>query len=205
VRISTVLKIIGHFLFKWVFVGPPRMVITTYHIFPDARNKHIYALWVGISTVFKILEQLRLTGPDHSVWSWSAYHQMLFDTRGFIHIDYLLFDVPLKNFSLILRRQHFRWRAAEFRPLLGAQQGSLSTLLITYFSWYMYQCDKTQEILFVITQRFTTPRSPKNDVNDNGWYICYKKNLPRFVIVIWIVCVLFPRQGPGIEKTQLVG
>jgi hypothetical protein len=35
--------------------------------------------------------------------------------------DYLLFYVPLKNFSLIRRRHHYRWRAAKFRPMLSAQ------------------------------------------------------------------------------------
>jgi hypothetical protein len=33
--------------------------------------------------------------------------------------DYLRFYVPLKNFSLIWRRHH--WRAAKFRPMPGAQ------------------------------------------------------------------------------------
>jgi hypothetical protein len=36
-------------------------------------------------------------------------------------IDCLQFYVPLKNFSLIWRRHHCRWRAAKFRPMLGAQ------------------------------------------------------------------------------------
>jgi hypothetical protein len=36
-------------------------------------------------------------------------------------IDYLWFYVPLKNFSLILRRHHCWWRAAKFKPMLGAQ------------------------------------------------------------------------------------
>jgi hypothetical protein len=36
-------------------------------------------------------------------------------------IDYLLFYVPLKNFLLIWRRHHYRWRAAKFRPMLGDQ------------------------------------------------------------------------------------
>jgi hypothetical protein len=36
-------------------------------------------------------------------------------------IDYLRFYVPLKNFSLIWRRHHCRWRATKFRPMLGAQ------------------------------------------------------------------------------------
>jgi hypothetical protein len=36
-------------------------------------------------------------------------------------IDYLQFYVPLKNFSLIWRHHHCRWRAAKFRPMLGAQ------------------------------------------------------------------------------------
>jgi hypothetical protein len=33
-------------------------------------------------------------------------------------IDYLLFFVPLKNFSLIWRRHHCRWRTAKFSPML---------------------------------------------------------------------------------------
>jgi hypothetical protein len=33
----------------------------------------------------------------------------------------LRFYVPLKNFSLIWRRHHYRWRAAKVRPMLGAQ------------------------------------------------------------------------------------
>jgi hypothetical protein len=36
-------------------------------------------------------------------------------------VGYLLFCVPLKHFSLIWRRYHYRWRAAKFRPMLGAQ------------------------------------------------------------------------------------
>jgi hypothetical protein len=35
-------------------------------------------------------------------------------------INYLLFYVPLKNFSLIWRRHHYRWRAI-FMPPLGSQ------------------------------------------------------------------------------------
>jgi hypothetical protein len=36
-------------------------------------------------------------------------------------IDYLRFYVPLKNFSLIWRRHHCRWRAGKVRSMLGAQ------------------------------------------------------------------------------------
>jgi hypothetical protein len=36
-------------------------------------------------------------------------------------IHYLLFYVPLMTFSLIWRRHHYRWRAAEFLPIVGAQ------------------------------------------------------------------------------------
>jgi hypothetical protein len=36
-------------------------------------------------------------------------------------IDCLRFYVPLKNFSLIWRRHHYRSRAAKFKPMLGAQ------------------------------------------------------------------------------------
>jgi hypothetical protein len=41
-------------------VGPPGMVMTTYHhMFPDTRNKNKYGLWVGISRVFKVFEHLQ--------------------------------------------------------------------------------------------------------------------------------------------------
>jgi hypothetical protein len=42
------------------------------------------------------------------------------DAIGWL-IDCLRFYIPLKNFSLIWRRHHCRWRAAKFRPILGAQ------------------------------------------------------------------------------------
>jgi hypothetical protein len=35
-------------------------------------------------------------------------------------IEYVLFYLPLKNISLIWRRQLCRWRAAKFRPIVGA-------------------------------------------------------------------------------------
>jgi hypothetical protein len=34
---------------------------------------------------------------------------------------YLLFYVPLKDFSLIWRRCHSRWKATKFRPMFGVQ------------------------------------------------------------------------------------
>jgi hypothetical protein len=36
-------------------------------------------------------------------------------------IDYLRFYVPLKNFSFTWRHHHYRWRAAKFMSMLGAQ------------------------------------------------------------------------------------
>jgi hypothetical protein len=36
-------------------------------------------------------------------------------------IDYLLFYVPLKNFSRIWRHHHYQWRAVKSRPMFGAQ------------------------------------------------------------------------------------
>jgi hypothetical protein len=35
--------------------------------------------------------------------------------------DYLRFYVSLENISLICKRHHWQWRAAKFRPMLGAQ------------------------------------------------------------------------------------
>jgi hypothetical protein len=36
-------------------------------------------------------------------------------------IDYLLFYVLLKNFSIIWSRYHYQWRAAKFKPLFSTQ------------------------------------------------------------------------------------
>jgi hypothetical protein len=36
-------------------------------------------------------------------------------------IDYIGFYVTFKNFLLIWRRHHYRWRAAKFSPMLGAR------------------------------------------------------------------------------------
>jgi hypothetical protein len=63
-------------------------------------------------------------------WCWAVREINLNSCcrRYSIHIvtemfDYLRFYVPLKNFSLIWRRHHYRWRAAKFRPMLSAQEG----------------------------------------------------------------------------------
>jgi hypothetical protein len=57
--------------------------------------------------------------------SWNDLN-VLFDCRALREtktwlIDSLRCYVPLKNISLIWRRHHCRWRAAKFRPMLGAQ------------------------------------------------------------------------------------
>jgi hypothetical protein len=51
-------------------------------------------------------------------WSWCYFIKIniLIDWL----IDNLVFYVPLKNVSLICRRHHYRWKAAKFRPMLGA-------------------------------------------------------------------------------------
>jgi hypothetical protein len=67
-----------------------------------------YCYWwraVGLCSAFRAIKQKRISVVLHLLWL----------------IDYLLFYVPLKNISLIWRRHHCRWRAAKFRPMLGAQ------------------------------------------------------------------------------------
>jgi hypothetical protein len=50
-----------------------------------------------------------------------GWHDFEWDVIRCLINDYLRFYVPLKNISLIWRRHHCRWRAAKFRPMLGAQ------------------------------------------------------------------------------------
>jgi hypothetical protein len=63
------------------------MVMTTYnHMFPDTRNKNIYGSWVGISTVFKILEHFQSNGDGiikfRVVMISIGRYQILLDTRN---------------------------------------------------------------------------------------------------------------------------
>jgi hypothetical protein len=61
-------------------------------------------------------------------------------------VDYLQFYVLLKNISLIWRRRHCRWRAANFRPTLGAQG-----------LWAGWDLDRaTNEARYVTTRRYVT-------------------------------------------------
>jgi hypothetical protein len=92
-------------------------------------QKSIWVVRLVSSNVFITLTCLM----KHSV---HRYMQMYFNAISFIFhqhiaalyymlslwlIDYLLFYIPLKNISLIWRRHHYRWRAAKFRSMLGAQ------------------------------------------------------------------------------------
>jgi hypothetical protein len=75
------------------------------------------------------MENTRSTRRNCLLWMFTRYHLSLRlvpisgvgDTQCDTVYDYLQFYVPLKNFSLIWRRHHCRWRAAKFRPMLGAQ------------------------------------------------------------------------------------
>jgi hypothetical protein len=61
-------------------------------------------------------------GPPQSVASYDTHgDRRIYSNPDHLVYDYFQFYVPLKNFSLIWRRHHCRWRAAKFRPMLGAQ------------------------------------------------------------------------------------
>jgi hypothetical protein len=45
----------------------------------------------------------------------------IFLRGSLVLIDWLLLYVPLKNFSPIWRRHHYRWKAAKFGPMLRTQ------------------------------------------------------------------------------------
>jgi hypothetical protein len=93
-------------------------------------------------------------GTDLIVPHCDTWHQF-FRSRPFKDwlIDYLRFYVPLKNFSLIWRRHHCRWRAAKFRPMLGAQG------LWAGRDLYCATPDVTQDLGFSSLIRRTAPFS----------------------------------------------
>jgi hypothetical protein len=55
-----------------------------------------------------------------AVRKYTVFVYLKYSIKNCRKIDWL-FYVPLKNFSLIWRRHHYRRRAAKFRPMLGAQ------------------------------------------------------------------------------------
>jgi hypothetical protein len=74
-------------------------------------------LYISLMTikVLKLLQQSISNCYDNQQW------KLKYPTTDW-SIDYLQFYVPLKNFSLIWRCHHYRWRAAKLRPaVLGAQ------------------------------------------------------------------------------------
>jgi hypothetical protein len=79
-------------LFKWPHpIFELDLALYLYTLEFSLRKDDLYAVWLKLAC-----------------WFW-------FDWL------FLLFYVPLKNISLIWRRHHCRWRAAKFRPMLGAQ------------------------------------------------------------------------------------
>jgi hypothetical protein len=70
-------------------------------------------------------------------WTTTDADRLLNVNRLRRSIDWFLFYVPRKNSSLTWRRHHYRWRAAKFRPMLGAQgleQGKIFT--VPHLLWH---------------------------------------------------------------------
>jgi hypothetical protein len=67
---------------------------------PGTRNKNIYGLRMGISTVFKILGHLLFKGGrGHAVWSWLKCYQMLLEKRNGIYGLRAVISTVLEIFS----------------------------------------------------------------------------------------------------------
>jgi hypothetical protein len=62
------------------------------------------------------------SGMDAIVtWYFKANHYNTASIHQYWLIDYLLFCVTLQNLSFNWRRYHYLWKAAKFKPTLGAQ------------------------------------------------------------------------------------
>jgi hypothetical protein len=74
--ISTVLEIIRHFLFKGKCPWDTPMS-TYHHMFPDTSNRIYMVCELRSQQFSRYWSTSGLRGQTHSVWSLSAYHQML--------------------------------------------------------------------------------------------------------------------------------
>jgi hypothetical protein len=102
--------------------------------------------------------------------------------------------MPLNNFSLIWRRHHCRWRAAKFRPLLGAQ------VLWAGRDLYSDTPTATRGIGFSCLIRRTAPFWSPLTTHEGMWrtysnpdphsvFHIYD-NLKQFIIYLCLLCTL---------------
>jgi hypothetical protein len=88
-------------------------------VYQCTRKNHLIVPWNWPSTAFYDISENDVFDTYRasciSEIDWTLY---MYDNDK---SDYLVFYVPLKNFSLLWKRHHCRWRAAKFRPMLGAQ------------------------------------------------------------------------------------
>jgi hypothetical protein len=86
------------------------------------RNKtHLFTPWVHVCPKAGMWVNACPNGEPESMHArmWGGLLQDTVSLMG--DMVHSLFYVPLKNFPLIWRRHHCRWRAAKFKPMLGAQ------------------------------------------------------------------------------------
>ena len=69
-----------------------------------SKGSNIQILWVGFFSIYYIY-----------VCDYKWMHLTLY-FLGFVCLFVCLFVVPIKNFSLIWRRHHYRWRTANYDP-----------------------------------------------------------------------------------------
>jgi hypothetical protein len=88
--------------------------------------------YTGLPVIMQVLQELSCAGQTQEVLKFilplslfltGGGSTTMFDFKQNQNwlIDYLRFYIPLKKISLIWRRHHCRWRAAKFRPMLGAK------------------------------------------------------------------------------------
>jgi hypothetical protein len=103
---------------SYSLLGLPRVRIVLCIRWPDS----IFLYW-GLFKSFCVKNVLHWPSTQDLINTCISKDDLSFIHTCFILtwlIDYLLFYVPLKYFSLIWRSQHCRWRAVKFRPILGA-------------------------------------------------------------------------------------
>jgi hypothetical protein len=132
--------------------------------------------------------------------SWLLYHShIIVCHRLSCVISYVLclfaVYIPHKNFSFIWRRHHYRWRAAKFRPMLGAQG---------HWAWRdLHTCCDTGPQFFrshledgLIQSPHTTHKGMwriYSNPDPHGWLCCVVSKLSHYAM--WyktyiIVCVV---------------
>jgi hypothetical protein len=114
-------------------------ILNGFHPCIDILNQNVPKMYFQKNhhfTFFFNIQQCGRKAPVRLTWDNVKDFQFSAQVIGVLFV-YLLLCVPLKNFSLVWRRHHYRWRASKYRPTLALrafEQGGI--FIVPHLPWH---------------------------------------------------------------------